>query len=155
MHYSTNDASPPRLNNVQSRFPRLFFDYGTLKPGLYFYSSDALDKYFLFGGASFNKLNDLDLFLLFELRKYRPTLYTNLYWITRSVGREQDFTSVTDDIYDNLVFSSDDTYIMFSADIGSKIALKSNKFTINYNYSKYTAHSIGYTRLYHNQNFLF
>ena len=29
-------------------FPRLLFDYGTIKPGLYFYASDPLDKYFLF-----------------------------------------------------------------------------------------------------------
>ena len=131
-------------------FPRLFIDYKTIKPGLYFYTNDVLDKYFLFGGASMNNLKDLDLFLLFELRKYKPTLYTNLYWVTRNVDREQYYVSITGDIYDNFKFESTDTYIMFSADIGSKIALKANKFTMNYNYSKYSVHSIGYTRLYHN-----
>tara|TARA_X000001036_G_scaffold317649_1_gene296061 strand:- start:2563 stop:5520 length:2958 start_codon:yes stop_codon:yes gene_type:complete len=131
-------------------FPRVLFDYGTIKPGFYFYASDPLDKYFLFGGASRNKIEDLDLFLLFELKKYYPTLYANFYWVTRNLSREDNPTSIEGQVFDNINFRSNDTYIMFSADLGSKVSFKGNNFTFNYNYSKYTAHSQGFTQISHN-----
>ena len=62
-------------------FPRLFLDYGKIKPGFYFYSNDVLNKYFLFGGASMNEDSDLDLFLLFETKRFRSTLYLSLIHI--------------------------------------------------------------------------
>ena len=131
-------------------FPRLLFDYGTVKPGLYFYASDPLDKYFLFGGASTNSIDDLDLFLLFELKRYSPTLYANFYWVTRNLKRTDSPTSVEGIDYDNVKFKSNDTYIMFSADLGIKKSYKGHNISLNYNYSKYTAHSLGYTKLMHN-----
>ena len=130
-------------------FPRIFFDYGTVKPGFYFYASDPLDKYFLFGGASKNNIDDLDIFLLFELNRYYPTIYANFYWITRNLKREENPASVNDQIYDNIIFKSDDTYMMFSADLGSKMSYKGHNYTFNYNYSKYTAHSMGLTQILH------
>ena len=130
-------------------FPRLFLDYGKIKPGFYFYSNDVLNKYFLFGGASMNEDSDLDLFLLFETKRFRSTLYANFYWVTRNLNREVNYTSIDGDTYHNMTMKSKDKYRMFSSDIGSRIAFKANKFTFNYNYSKYTAHAIGYTRLDH------
>ena len=41
--------------------PRLMVDYGTIKPGFYFYSSEILEKVSLTGGASSNNSKDLDL----------------------------------------------------------------------------------------------
>ncbi len=131
-------------------FPRILFDYGTIKPGFYFYASDPLDKYFLFGGASRNTINDLDIFLLFELNRYHPTLYANFYWVTRNLNREDSPTSVGGQIYDNIKFRSDDTYMMFSSDLGSKMSYKGHNYSFNYNYSKYTAHSQGFTQILHN-----
>ena len=131
-------------------FPRLLFDYGTIKPGLYFYASDPLNKYFLFGGASQNSIDDLDLFLLFELNRYSPTLYANFYWVTRNLKRTDSPTSVEGIEYDNVKFKSNDTYIMFSADLGVRQSYKGHNISFNYNYSKYTAHSLGYTKLMHN-----
>ena len=131
-------------------FPRILFDYGTIKPGFYFYASDPLDKYFLFGGASRNKIEDIDVFLLFELKKYYPTLYANFYWVTRNLSREDNPTSIEGEVFDNIKFRSNDTYIMFSADLGSKVSYKGSNFSFNYNYSKYTAHSQGFTQILHN-----
>jgi len=131
-------------------FPRILFDYGTVKPGFYFYASDPLNKYFLFGGASKNNIDDLDIFLLFELNRYYPTLYANFYWVTRNLDREDNPTSVNGQVYDNIKFTSNDTYMMFSADLGAKMFYKGHNFTYNYNYSKYTAHSFGLTQILHN-----
>ena len=130
-------------------FPRLLIDYGEFKPGFYFYSTDPLDKYFLFGGASINHLNDMDFLLMFEYKKMRPTLYANFYWVSRNLSREDNLVSVTGDIYDNVKFESDDTYMMFSTDIGSRLKSKLSTYSLNYNYSKYRVHLIGYQRQYH------
>ena len=131
-------------------FPRILFDYGTIKPGLYFYATDPLSKYFLFGGASRNSVKDLDVFLLFELKRYYPTLYANFYWVTRNLSRQDSPTSIGGQVYENVKFKSDDTYIMFSADLGSKVSYKGQNISLNYNYSKYTAHSQGFTQISHN-----
>ena len=42
-------------------------------------TDDYLDKLSIFGGASSNKIMDLDLFLMFEYKKYLPTLYLNTF----------------------------------------------------------------------------
>ena len=39
---------------------------------------------------------------------------------------------------------------MFSADLGSKVSYKGQNISLNYNYSKYTAHSQGFTQISHN-----
>ena len=62
-----------------SIMPRVMLDYKTVKPGFYFMSQDYLDKLSIFGGASANSKSDLDLFLIFEFKKYWPTLYSNLF----------------------------------------------------------------------------
>ncbi|MFQ6676428.1 MAG: hypothetical protein ACE5LH_08830 [Fidelibacterota bacterium] len=65
-------------------FPRVMVDYGTVKPGLYFYANEILGKLNLFGGGSANRLGDADLFLLYEFRKFYPTLYTEIFYLTRN-----------------------------------------------------------------------
>ena len=148
-----NDIQDHKYNQELSKpfiFPRVLIDYGTIKPGFYFYASDPLDKYFLFGGASRNIIEDIDMFLLFELKRYYPTLYANFYWVTRNLSREDNPTSIEGQVFDNINFKSNDTYIMFSADLGSKISYKGHNYSFNYNYSKYTAHSQGFTQISHN-----
>ncbi len=59
--------------------PRLFFDYGTTKIGTYFYSSDMLDKYSIFGGVALNRQWDWDVFGMVTYRKFWPTLFLEVY----------------------------------------------------------------------------
>jgi hypothetical protein len=82
--------------------PKLMVDYGTFKPGFYFYSSEILDRLTLFGGASVNTLNDLDLFFLFEFRRFYPTLFLEAYYLTRNI-QENNLYSVYE-LDDNLRF---------------------------------------------------
>tara|TARA_Y100000996_G_scaffold400108_1_gene369789 strand:+ start:533 stop:3547 length:3015 start_codon:yes stop_codon:yes gene_type:complete len=153
MSYKFEDVIYPKEYNQNLSkpfiFPRLLIDYGTFKPGFYFYSTDPLDKYFLFGGASINHLNDMDFLLMFEYKKLKPTLYANFYWVSRNLSREDNLISVTGDIYDNVKFRSDDTYMMFSTDLGSRLKSKLSTYSLNYNYSNYRVHLIGYQRQYH------
>jgi hypothetical protein len=110
--------------------PRIMYDYGTIKPGFYFYANDVLDKLSVFGGASINKLADKDLFLMFEFKKFTPTFYTTLYWITRNITQSSVFYDIN--------YSNDDFSIqLFASDIGVRFPIKNEHFWIEFNYAKY------------------
>ena len=130
--------------------PRIMLDYETVKSGLYFYAMDPLERYLLFGGWSINNIMDQDIFLLFELNKYFFSYYSNLYWISRHLERSDFMPSVTGEDYQNIRFKSDDTYMLFSVDLGLRTNYKGHQIWLQYNYSKYRAHTIGYVRKYHN-----
>jgi len=68
-----------------SLLPVLRFDYGTVKTGLYFYSSDLLNKSSFFGGALVNFTEfDRDLFGIYEFSGFGPTAFLEIYNVTRS-----------------------------------------------------------------------
>jgi Tol biopolymer transport system component len=69
--------------------PRLMVDFPD-KPkfGTYFYGSDFLDKYSVFGGAAVNGLFDTDAFLSFEYKTLMPTLFVEGYHVSRHTSRE-------------------------------------------------------------------
>ncbi|MDD8017277.1 MAG: biopolymer transporter Tol, partial [Bacteroidota bacterium] len=77
-----------RFDNYNTKSKGLDF----LKPGLYFLSSDVIDKMNLFGGAAINHIFERDLFLIFEYRDrviglhqlgLDPTISFEIYNITR------------------------------------------------------------------------
>ena len=73
-------ARPYRMTYSQLTFlPRAMLDYGRLKIGSYFYSSDVLDRYSLLGGFGVNLARDIDAFAIFEYRRFAPTLFLELY----------------------------------------------------------------------------
>jgi len=68
--------------------PRIAMDYGMFKPGAYFYSSEAIERYAIFGAASANLLGDVDFFLMGEWKKFRPTLFFEFYGLTRNIEED-------------------------------------------------------------------
>ncbi len=72
--------------------PRIVFDYGTIKPGLYFYSSEILDRMNIFGSAAINRLSDLDLALGFSFRRFFPTIYGDVFLATRNVKKNENYS---------------------------------------------------------------
>ncbi len=80
------DARPYRRHFPGMMFmPTLQIDYGTIKPGLYFGSTEIVNKLDFFGGFSVNRLREYDIFMLFNLRLWKPTLSFSLYNIARKV----------------------------------------------------------------------
>ncbi len=73
------DHFPPMFT-----MPRVTMDYGTFKPGFYFYSSEILEKVSLIGGASVNRSKDLDLFFLLEYKHLYPTYFFEMVYLTRN-----------------------------------------------------------------------
>ncbi|UCD38667.1 MAG: hypothetical protein JSW54_04095, partial [Fidelibacterota bacterium] len=112
--------------------PRLMLDYGTLKPGFYFYANEVLDRLLLFGGASMNSRKDTDLFLLFEFRKFRPTLYAQFFAIRRHVS--QDFK------YYDYLGTNDLRFSLVEAVVGGRMPLGWNRFWLEGTLSQYQEH---------------
>lgn len=98
-------------------FPKIMMDYGTVKPGFYFYSSEILNKLNIFGGASTNSIFDVDLFLLFEFRKFYPTLFSEIFYITRNISESTKYR----DVY-NLDY--DIQFRLFQWDVGLKVPIR-------------------------------
>lgn len=132
INYGTQSKSKSYEDTFPNPFilPRLMMDYKTLKPGFYLFSSDVLNRLFIFGGASLNRLGDKDIFLIIEYGKWKPTFYTNLFWISRN-------TKQNTILYEENEANSDLTIQFFSTDIGLRFPLFNSKFKLYYTYTKY------------------
>ena len=81
--------------------PKLMYEYGTAKPGFYFYSSEILERLSLFGGMSLNSLIDTDLFFIFEFNRLYPTVFFETFYLTRNTydkTQYQDIYQIDSDI---------------------------------------------------------
>lgn len=111
--------------------PRIMIDYGTIKPGFYFYSSEILEKVSLTGGASSNAIKDLDLFFIFEYKHLYPTLFMEAFYITRNIKEKQNYSVYNLD--NNLKFR----LLEFRG--GLKIPLYGTQFELYSSWSRYRA----------------
>ncbi len=117
-----------------------------IKPGLYFVSSDMLNRYSIFGGGSINKRFERDLFLNFEYRNKFPGLYSlglkpefgiELY----SISRKANTTIQFDEFDPSQNPNTDVTYSLFEFDFYArhKIINDANKVEARFIFSQYSA----------------
>lgn len=106
------EPDPAIAKNYDDQFtemfimPKLMLDYGTLKPGFYFYSGEIINRLSLFGGASVNQIKDTDLYFNFEFKRLYPTIFFETYYITRNTSDStfyQGIYPINDDIKFRLV----------------------------------------------------
>jgi hypothetical protein len=86
--------------------PKVMMDYSTFKPGFYFYSSEVINRLSVFGGASLNKLKDVDMFFIFDFKRFYPTLFFETFYLTRNTtdnSKYQGIYDIEDDIKFRLV----------------------------------------------------
>ena len=95
--------------------PKLMLDYKTVKPGFYFYSSEILERISVFGGASSNVDKDVDLFFMMEFKRFYPTLFAEVLYLTRNKFEK------TTDVYD---YEDDLRFRMIQFRFGAKMPLK-------------------------------
>ncbi len=117
--------------------PRIMYDYNTIKPGLYLFDNDLLNKMTVLAGASFNSKDDIDIFMLFEHNRYKLSYFFNFYFVTRNVSRTFPYINSSGQEIPSIKFDIDYTYHLFSTDIGSKFIFKDHKFWLKYTFSKY------------------
>ncbi len=142
-------------------FPFVRFDnYNTgdntmldkFKPGVYFTSTDYLNRYSLFGAVAINKRLERDLYLSLEYRNKLPLLYSlgikpvvslELYSVSRKADVDLYFgvdSTTTPPTYDDIV-GTDVTYNLFEVDLAfkHKIFAKGNNIEFRFIYSDYVA----------------
>jgi len=103
-----NTESSPYVDQFPNMFimPKVMLDYGTIKPGFYFFSSEIINRLSIFGGASTNQLSDIDLFFIFDFKRFYPTLFFETYYLTRNTtdkSKYQEIYNIRDDIKFRLV----------------------------------------------------
>lgn len=152
--YETPAYKPEKYSGAFSKltfFPFLRYDnYNTsnkfmekLKPGVYVTSSDMLNRYSLFAGASINSRLERDLFMTFEYRNklpiisalgLKPEMSLELFNISRKAN-------VNIGINDLPLINTDVTYSLFEVDVAAKhrIFSRSHMLEFRYAYSRYTA----------------
>jgi hypothetical protein len=80
-NYDDTDLPETEVTSYKNHYspvsfmPRAMIDYGTLKLGSYFYSSDVLNKYNFLAGFDVNSRADYDIFALIEYNNLGPTLF--------------------------------------------------------------------------------
>ncbi|MEE2876991.1 MAG: hypothetical protein VX822_04345 [Candidatus Neomarinimicrobiota bacterium] len=117
-------------------FPRLQIDYGMVKPGFYFLSNEMTNRLSLFGGAAVNALSDLDLFLLFELKTLYPTLYADVFFMTRHINNKSTLWDVID-------IDSDVAYRLFQMEGGAIFPVKGrHSLTLFSSYQNYRSNAL-------------
>ena len=115
-----------------------------VKPGLYFTSTDMLDKLSLFGGAAINRKLERDLFFMFEYRDRLPWLYKigiepalslELYNITRKTT--STFTLDPSPV----LIKPEITYNLFEVDLSARQWIFNEKTELHlwYTLSRYSA----------------
>ena len=112
--------------------PKIMFDYGTTKPGFYFYSSEILERLSLFGGMSINDRIDMDLFFIFEFNRLYPTLFFEAFFLTRNTTDQIEYQ----DIYD---IDSDIKFRMILFRPGIKIPFYGSTFEVFSSWQRYRA----------------
>ncbi len=118
-----------------SLLPRALVDYNTLKLGTYFYAADIINRYSMFGGVTLNSRQDLDAFAIFEMRKWAPTLFVELYGFTRNIKRDIE---VIEDYPDQVQVGIG--FNILEADIGGYYHLNDvQTVRLAYSHSRYTS----------------
>lgn len=104
-NFDDSKLSEPEVKDYKQMFtpihilPRLWIDYGTLKPGFYLLSSDVLDKYTLLGSAAVNSKLDYDLYGLVEIKDFKYPFYLEAYNLSANVPDNFYYRTGADSVY--------------------------------------------------------
>ncbi len=155
--YQLPDYKPEKYSGSftkMSFYPFIRYDnYNTsnkgidkIKPGVYFTSTDMLNRYSIFGGGSINKRMERDLFLivnyndriplLFQLG-LKPQITAELY----SVSRKSNAEIVFDSTVAGYTVPVDISYNLFEASISAKQNIFNNNHSLQFKiqFSRYIA----------------
>ena len=117
-------------------FPKVMMDYGVLKPGFYFFSSEIINRLNVFGSGSINSVRDLDTFLIFEMRDFYPTLFAEVYFLTRHTSEKSKLSKVYD-------LDFDVRYRLFQLESGIRLPIQGiHEVRLFGSYQNYRASSI-------------
>lgn len=124
------------FSNMQV-LPRLFFDYGTFKPGLFIMNSDPLDKWLFFGGAAVNFDLERDIYLHTAYNGFKPTIFLEFFNVTQNLS---DTASIKlSDFGEDLKIPQDLFFNLFRVSVGTEYTLGSLNLKGQLIYNKFDA----------------
>jgi len=131
---SLNNLEETKYKDRFSKYflmPKLMLDYGTVKPGLYFFSNEIIDRFNVFGAIAGNIQGDKDLAMLVEYHQWTPTFYFEIYSMSRSKFGIQDTIS-------SYPIEFDYTFHLIQSVLGASLPSKGfNKFRFDMILSKF------------------
>lgn len=91
--YPVEKSKPYTMKSLDFSFmPLVRNDQGNLKFGSYIIKNEVIDRgSFMFSGAISPTNRDTDLFAQFTYRKFIPTVFIEMYRLTRSVDKNENF----------------------------------------------------------------
>ena len=128
-------SEPYRLDFLKSAIlPRLMIDEGRVKPGVYLGTGDVLARHSIFAGAAAAPANgDRDLFLIYELKKWRPTLFAEFFHQRRRSARK-DSSEERAFVRDGLNFNLNQVSVGLRGHLG-----RPNELSVSLTYDRYDA----------------
>ena len=95
---SLDDPLPPRKYKRRfskvSFMPRLLIDYGTVKPGLYLYTTEVLNKLSFFAGGDLNRDREYNLFGILDMNLFGPDAFLEFYNQTAKIQDRYNIAGV-------------------------------------------------------------
>lgn len=123
-----DDTNPPVPDNKREKktftftgvhiLPRLVIDYGTIKPGLYVFTSDVLNRTNLLAGGNVNLKGDFDLFGIFEYSYLKPTLFLEAYNMNANI-KDTYLEPIGEDYYESI--DMDINFNLTEIDLGASM----------------------------------
>jgi len=134
-----------RLDNYTKGDDWTFFD--AIKPGLYFYSDEVLNRFSIFGGASINKRLERDLFLQFQYQNgfpifkdfFNKTLHFNPVFTLEGYNITRKSTGELIASVDTLDVDVEYDLLEFDFGMAFKLINRSHNFKFTYTFSKYAS----------------
>jgi Tol biopolymer transport system component len=128
-------SEPYRMDFLQSAvLPRVMIDEGEIKPGFYVGTGDVLGRQNIFAGLAAAPANgDRDLFLIYELKKWRPTLFAEFFHQRRHASRG-DSSEARDAVINAVNFNLNQVSVGLRGNLG-----RPNELSVSLTYDRYDA----------------
>ncbi|MDP4175355.1 MAG: biopolymer transporter Tol [Bacteroidota bacterium] len=166
VNYNDNELPDYRAEKYKGAFTKVTFfpvvrfdNYSTsnnfvdkIKPGLYVTSSDMLDRFSFFAGATINRKMERDVFLNLNYRNKLPLLFNlgikpelslDIFSVSREANTDLLLGSDTTNsgVFYDMKIPIDVSYSLFEADIAAKhrIFARGNDIEFRFIYSSYTS----------------
>ncbi len=134
--YSPADSKPYVMKTLGfNAMPLVRNDQGKIKLGGYVLKDEVIDRgSFMFSGARSITDSDTDLFARFEYKKFVPTVFIEMYRMTRSVAKDEDFMEEYGTVNRRRVFDLNEV------DFGAEYTVKDkHELEARFIYSQYNA----------------
>jgi Tol biopolymer transport system component len=120
--------------------PRLFIDYGTIKPGAYLINTDPLDRWTFIAGFGINMDLERDIYLNATYNGFLPSVYIEMFNTTaKTKDAFETIIGGTEGNYDYLRIPREVRFNLLRLSTGAELTFGPNNLRAELIYNKYDA----------------